>query len=209
MQSLGLQTALLSCEPAFIHDGLNWVHQQKRSQQIDLLQKWNSDSQKPQEREDGAATSQCTFQNAQKYVFACMCAFVCVCIHKGSNTGSLWPQKHHLGAGRASSVGRSEQEHTSCILVCTLAHLVYTDPQQQFLGTGAFSDSTASPALRWTSPCTSPQPCFPDTVPGTRWVLTSAKSMSRGRESWCLRAVGEPRSETLCSLGCATVGFGK
>lgn len=89
--------------------------------QIGSLQKWNLDSQKPQE-EGRAATSQSTFQKAQKYVFAHMVVYMCVCVHKGSNTGFLWPQKHHL-KGRAGPTGSSEQVYTPYILVYTLAHL--------------------------------------------------------------------------------------
>lgn len=131
MQSLGLQTTLLSSEPAFIHDRLNWIHKQRRRQQRGLLQKWNLDSQKPQEREAGAAPRQCSFQKAQGG-FLCMCACACVCvyIHKGRYTGSLWPQKPHLGAGRASPDGRSEQVHTPWALVCTVACLVCPGLQQ-------------------------------------------------------------------------------
>lgn len=88
----------------------------------------------------------------------CACLHVCVrvcthlCarvyVHKGRNTRSLWPQQRHLGAGRASPLGSSEQVYTPCVLVYTLLHLVYTDLQQRFLATGALSDSTPSPSLR-------------------------------------------------------------
>lgn len=128
-------------------------------------------------------------------MFLCMsaCVYVCACthlcarvyVHKGRNTGSLWPQQRHLGAGRASTLGSSERVHTPCVLVYTLVHLVCTDLQQHFLATGALSDSTPSPALRSTSPCTSPQSCRPVAVPGTKWVLTSAKSMA---QEWSLDA---------------------
>lgn len=83
-------------------------------------------------------------------VYVCACTYLCACVyvHKGRNTGSLWPQQRHLGAGRASPLGSSEQVHTPCVLVYTLLCLVYTDLQQRFLATGALSDSTPSPALR-------------------------------------------------------------
>lgn len=135
------------------------------------------------------------------FLWACvrLCVHLCVCVYTKAVTLVPSGPKAPFRSWKSSSVGRSEQEHTPCVLVCTLAHLVYNDLQQQFLGTGAFSDSIANPALRWTSTCTSHQPYYPDVVPGASWGFTSANSISKGLESWCPGAAGEPSSETLCS----------
>ena len=130
--------ACLPREPAFVRDALHRYRKHRWRQRTGLLQKQDLDSQKP--REGGAATSHCTFQKPQKCVWVCLC----VCVHKGSNTGSQGPRNTTKG----QEVPFPSETHTT--------QLVHTVLQQLLLGMCGLFGSTPSP---------SPQPCCPVTVP--------------------------------------------